>query len=32
VRLIQAHADVVNLFAAIGCFEMRKDHVVPSRP
>lgn len=31
VRLIQAHAEVVNLFAANGFAEARKNHTVPER-
>ena len=31
-RLIQAHAEVVNLFVKNGRAEMRKDHAVPERP
>ncbi len=32
VKLIQAHAEVVNKFLANGRFEMRKNHEVPPRP
>lgn len=31
-KLIQAHAEVVNLFVKNGHAEMRKDHAVPPRP
>ncbi len=31
-RLIQAHAEVVNLFVKNGRAEMKKDHAVPERP
>jgi hypothetical protein len=32
VRLIQAHAAVVDLFVGRGRAEMRRDHAVPERP
>jgi hypothetical protein len=32
VRLLQAHAEVVNLSVANGRFEMGKDHAAPARP
>lgn len=31
-KLLQAHAEVVNLFVKNGRSEMRKDHAVPERP
>jgi hypothetical protein len=32
VRLIQAHAEVVNRFLAHGMAEMHRDHPLPARP